>query len=123
MKYCTHCGKELLDEAVVCSGCGCPVNADGVNNSSEELDETKIQKYKIKNKKTVIMAIAAICVAVALVFASIFIFNSIRANKIMEELSGERFEYNALALREFRKMMRDPASLETPLEAKVEDVE
>ena len=31
--------------------------------------------------------------------------------------------YFALALRELRKMMRDPASLETPLEAKVEDVE
>ncbi len=25
MKYCTHCGKELLDEAVICVGCGCPV--------------------------------------------------------------------------------------------------
>ena len=23
MKYCTHCGKELVDEAVVCPGCGC----------------------------------------------------------------------------------------------------
>ncbi len=23
MKYCTHCGKELIDEAVVCTGCGC----------------------------------------------------------------------------------------------------
>ena len=23
MKYCTHCGKELLDEAVICMGCGC----------------------------------------------------------------------------------------------------
>ncbi len=22
-KYCTHCGKELLDEAVICPGCGC----------------------------------------------------------------------------------------------------
>ena len=22
MKYCTHCGKELLDEAVICIGCG-----------------------------------------------------------------------------------------------------
>lgn len=27
MKYCTHCGKQLLDEAVVCPGCGCAVNA------------------------------------------------------------------------------------------------
>ena len=23
MKYCTKCGKELLDEAVICTGCGC----------------------------------------------------------------------------------------------------
>ena len=25
MKYCTHCGKQLLDEAVLCPGCGCSV--------------------------------------------------------------------------------------------------
>ena len=25
MKYCTHCGKELFDEAVICVGCGCAV--------------------------------------------------------------------------------------------------
>jgi hypothetical protein len=23
MKYCTHCGKELCDDAVVCTNCGC----------------------------------------------------------------------------------------------------
>ena len=23
MKFCTHCGKELLDEAIFCPGCGC----------------------------------------------------------------------------------------------------
>ena len=23
MKYCSHCGKELDDEAIVCTGCGC----------------------------------------------------------------------------------------------------
>lgn len=37
MKYCTHCGKELLDEAVICVGCGCAVsgqNAQTVNNVS-----------------------------------------------------------------------------------------
>ena len=27
MKYCTKCGKELIDEAVVCPGCGCAVVA------------------------------------------------------------------------------------------------
>lgn len=25
MKYCTKCGKQLFDEAVLCPGCGCPV--------------------------------------------------------------------------------------------------
>ena len=25
MKYCTKCGKELIDEAVICTGCGCAV--------------------------------------------------------------------------------------------------
>jgi len=25
MKYCSHCGKELVDEAIVCPGCGCGV--------------------------------------------------------------------------------------------------
>ena len=23
MKFCSHCGKEIADEAVVCVGCGC----------------------------------------------------------------------------------------------------
>ena len=27
MKYCTHCGKELLDEAVICVSCGCAVDS------------------------------------------------------------------------------------------------
>ena len=26
MKYCSHCGKELLDESVVCPHCGCAVS-------------------------------------------------------------------------------------------------
>lgn len=25
MKFCTHCGKEIMDEAVICVGCGCAV--------------------------------------------------------------------------------------------------
>lgn len=26
MKYCSHCGKEVLDEAVICPNCGCRTN-------------------------------------------------------------------------------------------------
>ena len=31
MKYCQHCGKEILDEAVICPGCGCSVQ--GTDNA------------------------------------------------------------------------------------------
>lgn len=37
MKYCSHCGKEILDEAVICVGCGCAVsggNTQAANNQS-----------------------------------------------------------------------------------------
>lgn len=37
MKFCEKCGKELLDEAVICVGCGCAVgeqNTQTVNNMS-----------------------------------------------------------------------------------------
>lgn len=32
MKYCTKCGKELIDEAVVCTNCGC-ATGDGAANT------------------------------------------------------------------------------------------
>lgn len=33
MKYCTHCGKELFDEAVICVGCGCPVAGTNIQTA------------------------------------------------------------------------------------------
>ena len=36
MKYCSHCGKEVVDEAVVCPFCGCKVNS---SNSTKILDD------------------------------------------------------------------------------------
>lgn len=38
MKYCTHCGKELLDEAVICVGCGCSVG----EQNNQTVDETTL---------------------------------------------------------------------------------
>ena len=39
MKFCQHCGKEILDEAVVCTGCGCSVQYTG-NKMPIEVDDT-----------------------------------------------------------------------------------
>lgn len=35
MKYCTHCGKELLDEAVICVGCGCLVGEQKIQTENK----------------------------------------------------------------------------------------
>ncbi len=40
MKYCTHCGKELVDDAIVCTNCGCAANGVGnigAANSSADM--------------------------------------------------------------------------------------
>ena len=39
MKFCCHCGKEIMDEAVICPGCGCSVQT--VNNAQKgEVDQS-----------------------------------------------------------------------------------
>lgn len=37
MKYCTYCGNELHDEAVVCPSCGCPVEGSIKTPASDKL--------------------------------------------------------------------------------------
>ncbi|MBQ2933385.1 MAG: zinc-ribbon domain-containing protein [Clostridia bacterium] len=46
MKFCTHCGKELLDEAVICPGCGCAVSGKSAAapKSNESLLDTLAQR-------------------------------------------------------------------------------
>ena len=39
MKFCQHCGKELLDEAVVCPACGFSVQSNG-DMQTTEVDES-----------------------------------------------------------------------------------
>ena len=34
MKYCTHCGQELVDDAVVCTKCGCSVSSSKSSSDS-----------------------------------------------------------------------------------------
>ena len=33
MKYCSHCGKEIMEEAVICVNCGCSVASQNSNQS------------------------------------------------------------------------------------------
>ena len=36
MKYCTKCGNELMDEAVICPKCGCMVEGANLNNGPKQ---------------------------------------------------------------------------------------
>ncbi len=42
MKYCVHCGKELLDDAVICLQCGCSVENEKTKGSSGLLTAAKV---------------------------------------------------------------------------------
>lgn len=39
MKFCQHCGKEIMDEAVVCPGCGCATKQE-IKTQAPEVDNT-----------------------------------------------------------------------------------
>ena len=39
MKFCQHCGKQLMDEAIICPGCGCSVQTTN-NNQVATVDES-----------------------------------------------------------------------------------
>ena len=36
MKYCAYCGKQLLDEAIICPGCGCAATMQKIDSSKAE---------------------------------------------------------------------------------------
>jgi uncharacterized membrane protein YvbJ len=39
MKYCTSCGKEIMDEAVICPHCGCATGKVALDAKNEEVTE------------------------------------------------------------------------------------
>ena len=47
MKYCSHCGNEVVDEAVVCPSCGCKIESTSSGIIIEE-DDKKIFRLIIK---------------------------------------------------------------------------
>lgn len=46
MKYCTKCGKEVHDEAIICPGCGCRIEADKAPqiNGDQKSDKARTSK-------------------------------------------------------------------------------
>lgn len=60
MKFCSKCGKEIHDEAVVCPGCGCAV--EGANQKAKTAEPSTL-----KTVAWVFMLIGTILAAVVLI--------------------------------------------------------
>ncbi len=47
MKYCVHCGKEVLDDAIICPNCGCSVQYgnNGGNYGGAQNNNAQQQPY------------------------------------------------------------------------------
>lgn len=74
MKFCQKCGKELFDEAVICPGCGCPVECS--HSKEEDTFVDKINAVLILN-----------IVAVIISFLSGFAYSGLQAGSWSEVLS------------------------------------
>ncbi len=98
MKTCKQCGKELLDAAVICPGCGCSVEeqpADNVAIAPQSGTATPVAQKPSKNKKLIVIILAALAV-VLIVVAAIFIPKLLRqqkADELEESLIGKTFKY------------------------------
>jgi DNA-directed RNA polymerase subunit RPC12/RpoP len=87
MKYCSHCGKEILDEAAVCPYCGCLVK-----NEKKLAHEKHIQKnvFKLfKTKKAIALGgliVLLLAVAFIVILNNNNIFDKVSYGMSMEEV-------------------------------------
>lgn len=61
MKYCSKCGKEIVDEAVICPGCGC---AQG-NNVQNNIANSNVQGNDVSQSKVNAWSILGFFIPVA----------------------------------------------------------
>lgn len=88
MKYCVHCGKEILDEAVVCPHCGCLVKTVEKNKRKEVFQHKDLLEL-LKKKKGIVISAAIIILLFAISIAVLNndnIFDKVSYGMSMEEV-------------------------------------
>ena len=63
MKFCEKCGQELLDEAILCPGCGCAVKT--VETAAPVTEPAKTKKRGIKALWVVLSVVALVLGVIA----------------------------------------------------------
>lgn len=79
MKYCSKCGKELMDEAVICVGCGCAVETDNKANA-KSADYSKLMAFTSEANGIFVFGILslALSLGIGLIFQ---IINMVKVSK------------------------------------------
>lgn len=95
MKYCTHCGNALDDNAQICMSCGCPVENAAVPSAFSPAPAPVAKKEfltKLTTKHWIIIAVS-IVVLIGLIVGGIFLGREIKKQQIIDELIGRTFTY------------------------------
>lgn len=73
MKYCSKCGKELMDEAVICVNCGCAVAPNATTGSRHSANYPKIVEYEESLKSPFVLSVIGVvlCLGIGIIFAII----------------------------------------------------
>ena len=77
MKYCSKCGRELFEEAVVCPGCGCALQVADAKGKKEKVVFNSFLPLNIVNFLFSILAISAMLfMMLSLIFSHVSTFVS-----------------------------------------------
>lgn len=72
MKYCRHCGKEIMDEAVICISCGCMVEDCNPYQLKKATTDPAVLLDNLSNR-VCINGIICLIIGVLQIFCSIFL--------------------------------------------------
>lgn len=61
MKYCTKCGKEIMDEAAICPGCGCAVGQTAAVTAEVSYDNCVKGASTTNSISAVVLALGVAC--------------------------------------------------------------
>lgn len=99
MKFCSKCGKELMDEAVVCTGCGCATGTTAPRQTTVQHSEfyKAVQQFTAQVQPVYILSIISIvlCLGIGIIFAIIALVKSskIKAPELTLTNPSEQSEF------------------------------
>ncbi len=91
MKYCSKCGNELLDEAVICPQCGCAIEVQKEKNTRNS--NSKIQTAFVLNVIALVIAIISIGLVSCMLMDMITIGSSSADEKTFMKMIEIKQEY------------------------------